>query len=392
MKDFLIEEMSESSRRSVLILDILKREGPLSRMDLSRILKINAVSISNYVDKLVERGLIYERSLDDSSGGRRPILLDINKEAVYSLGIVTNHQVSLGVVLNLAGEVVYSYKKDNIASSTNEVIEHLRDISENLIEKISRFKDKVKGLGVAIGGLVDRKKEIICWPQGLENGFYSYISMPLKSYLEERFNIPVFVGNDASLACLAEYKYSLGVEVRNVLYMFSGVGCGLIIEREPYTGSNGFAGELFINNTKNEFTTYLGDFSFFKPWPVDLGLIKKAREIVGEKTTEKISSLEDVWSLAYKYPSLKNLVNEAVKSLGIKIAFLVNIFNPEVVIIGGGMEKGGFEFIEKICFYIKEYAFEESSKDLKVMASTLGEKAAAIGAASVILRKVFTFA
>ncbi len=386
------EELTERSRRNFLILEILRRKGPLSRTEISKVSGINPVTISHYLDKLMVQNIVREREHDTSSGGRPPMLLDINPQAGYTLGIGINLFNSVGVIIDLEGRVVYKYKKDKPVSSPNELIEAVVSLGEELLNISGRIRGKIKGIGIGIGGIVDSKNGIIRWPQkDNHNTFYSYISMPIKSYLEDKFGLPVFIGNDANLACFAEYWLSLDPEFKNVLYMFSGVGCGIMVNGELYTGSDGCAGELFINTSSENAESYLGSYSLFRQWPYDLGLINKVRDAVSPEEKQEINTLEDVFFMSKKDMKIKSLVYEAASALGVKIALLTNIFNPQAVIIGGGLEKGGFDFIEDIYQKVKRYAFDEMTKNLKIIPSSLSEEAVSLGAANLVVKNLFTY-
>jgi len=386
------EELTERSRRNFLILEILRRKGPLSRTEISKVSGINPVTISHYLDKLMVQNIVREREHDTSSGGRPPMLLDINPQAGYTLGIGINLFNSVGVIIDLEGRVVYKYKKDKPVSSPNEIIEAVVSLGEELLNLSGRIRGKIKGIGLGIGGIVDSKNGIIRWPQkDNHNSFYSYISMPIKSYLEDKFGLPVFIGNDANLACFAEYWLSLEPEFKNVLYMFSGVGCGIMVNGELYTGSDGCAGELFINTSPEDKESYLGSYSLFRQWPYDLGLIDKVRNAVSSEKRLEINTLEDVFFMSKKDMKIKSLVYEAASALGVKIALLTNIFNPQAVIIGGGLEKGGFDFIENIYRKVKRYAFDEMTKNLKIIPSSLSEEAVSLGAANLVVKNLFTY-
>lgn len=386
------EELGERTRRTFLILEILRRKGPLSRAEISKVSGINPVTVSSYLDKLISQNIVYEKELDTSSGGRPPMLLDINPSAAYSLGIGINLFSSMGVITDLEGKVIYKYKKDTPLNSPNQILEAILSIGEELLSHSHQIRNKAKGLGVGIGGIVDRKTGVIRWPQREGHQlFYSYISVPLKRYLEEKFKLPVFIDNDANLACFAEYWLRLEPQVKNLLYMFSGVGLGIMINGELYTGSDGCAGELFINLNSPKEGSYLGDYSFFKQWRADLELIERTRTILGQGLKYSVNNLEDVFSWARKNIEVRSLTEEAAKALGIKIALLVNILNPQVVILGGGLEKGGFDFIETIYRYVKKYAFEEMTKNLKIVPSSLGDEAVSLGAANLVVRNIFTY-
>jgi glucokinase len=140
----------------------------------------------------------------------------------------------------------------------------------------------------------------------------------------------------------------------------------------------------------------LGDFSFLKQWPADLGMIKKAKELIslGRNTSliKKITPtgdlfLADIFEEAKKDKVAREAMDEAAFSLGVKIAFLVNLLNPEVVIIGGGLEEAGEPFLEKCTNTVKAFSFSEMKKNLKLSFSQLGRKATSLGAGFMFFRE-----
>ena len=177
--------------------------------------------------------------------------------------------------------------------------------------------------------------------------------------------------------------------------MFSGVGCGIIADGKLYTGKDGGAGELFLNFAK-VMSSRLGDFSFLKQWSADLDIVKRAKELISlgrdSSLVKKISptgelSLKNIFEEAKKRDKVaKEVVKEAAFSLGVKIAFLVNLLNPDVVIIGGGLENAGEFLLEESINSIKRFAFNEMKKNCKISLSGLGADATAHGAAMLVFK------
>lgn len=309
----------------------------------------------------------------------------------YSLGIGLNLFDARALLLEKGGKVVTEVKKNRVNVSANETIEILLELFNSILVKAKKYRDSIEGIGLALGGIIDSRKGIVHWPdrQGI------YISVPLREYLEKKFGFPVLLENDASACAWAEYITNFS-KCRNMLYMFSGVGCGIIADGHLYRGSDGGAGELFLNSRKI-MSSHLGNFSFLKQWPADLDMVKRAKELVslGKETSlmKKISStgelsLEYIFEEAEKKDKVaKEVVREAAFSLGVKIAFLVNLLNPEVVVIGGGLEKAGEFFLEECANSIKKFAFIEMRRNFKISLSQLGADATARGAAMLVFQK-----
>ncbi|MCM8773997.1 MAG: ROK family protein [Candidatus Omnitrophica bacterium] len=315
----------------------------------------------------------------------------MEKKGVIGIGL--NLFDARAIILNDKEEIVDKVEK-KYEVTAHKTIEVILDLFEEINAKASQHRVSIKGLGIALGGVVDKRRGLVYWPQRLDSSCV-YISVPLKKYIEEKFKLPVIIENDANACVWAEYVKKFK-DYRNIIYMFSGVGCGIILDGNLYRGRDGAAGELFVNVRKN-MTSSLGDFSFLSPWPLDLGIVKKAKELIalGKSTAllKKVSStgdlsIEEVLTQAKKDDRLaKNIVKEAAFSLGVKISFLINFINPDLVIVGGGLEEAGEFFLEEVNIAIKEYTFNEMGRGLKIVFPHLGRDAASLGAGLLILKE-----
>jgi len=278
------------------------------------------------------------------------------------------------------------------AHNANDTIKLLMELVSDILEKAGSHRKEIKKAGIALGGIVSHKKEVVFWPQG--QGAYAHVTFPLKEHLEKTFNISVTLENDANACVWAEHIINFSKN-KNIVYMFSGVGAGLIIDGRLYRGKNGTAGELFLNADNKAMSTRLGEFSFLRQWPAGLEMTKRAKELMslGKESAllKKISptgklNLKDILHEAVKKDKLaREVVREGAFALGVKAAFLINLLDPEVMIIGGGMEEGGDVFLEDCLAAIKTFSLSETRANCKVVMSPLGKKAASVGAAWLAL-------
>ncbi|MFA6358378.1 MAG: ROK family protein [Candidatus Omnitrophota bacterium] len=402
--DLQKEAFSEKEKRNIEILGLLRKRGPISRPDISQEMGINIVSISNYVDGFIKSSLVYEKELDVSEGGRRPVLLDLNPRAGYAIGVGLNLMNMVGLLVDLKGNIITKTQIALPQSSVKEVSECLLGIVREILRRSKGYVENIKGIGVGVAGLINKKDGSVHWPQKMDH-YYSYASveLPLRGLIEKEFNLPALIENDATSACSGEHW--LGLEgYKNVLYMFSGVGCGIMINGELYRGAQGYAGEVSVYNYKEQdlFSCESGLPCFIKRWDMDLGIVDELKTILlreKDKSVEffraastNIESL-DLKSI-FKAARLKNelaleVLGKAAKRLGIKIAFLVNLLNPQIVVIGGGFEESGEEFLNKVRSVVADWAFREATSELKIVYSQLRENAVAMGAASLVLERVF---
>ena len=308
--------------------------------------------------------------------------------AKYVIGIGLNLSDARAILLRDDGAIIAKVERERKDISANETIEILLGLFENIISKTKKYKDKISGVGIALGGIVNKKKGTVYWPQ-YQGTSYTYISVPLKDYLEKKFKLPVVIENDANACVLAEYRENFS-KYKDILYMFSGVGCGIMFDGHIYRGKDGAAGELFLY-PQGKMTSQMGDFSFLGQWPADLGMVRKAKEYVsrGLETAllKKVTStgqleLKSVFQCAKADDSVaKEVIKGAAHSLGVKISFLINLLNPELVIIGGGLEEAPQLFLDECVSAVKKFSFTEDRRNLNVVFSQLGRKATALGAA-----------
>lgn len=403
--DFLKDNLTEKEKRSVDILEILRRRGPISRPDISKDLGINVVTISNYVDEFLKRKLVIERALDVSEGGRRPSLLDLNPSGGYVIGVGLNLSNMVGVLLDLKGRIVTKTQIVKPRPAVREISDCLLEIVREILRRSKEYTSDIKGIGIGIAGLVNRREGTIHWPQKSDHTYtYASIDVPLSGLLEKEFNLPVLLENDATSACFGEYWLNLKGAFKNIVYMFSGVGCGIVVNGEIYTGAQGYAGEVSVNNYKQDelFNCEFGNNCFLKRWEIDIGIIDETKSLL-TKDKDKAREFFKLTSSTMANLDLKSVfianrngnevarlaLDKAAGRLGIKIASLVNLLNPEVVIIGGGLEEAGEEFLRKVNLTMKEWAFREAMEDLRIIYSQLRENAVAVGAASIVTQRVF---
>ncbi|MFH0855271.1 MAG: ROK family protein [Candidatus Omnitrophota bacterium] len=403
--DLQKEALSEKEKRNIEILDILRKRGPISRPDISRDMGINVVTISNCVDEFIRHNLVFEKELDVSEGGRRPVLLDLNPRAGFVIGVGLNLMNMVGLLTDFKGNIITKTQNPRPRTSVKEISECVLDIVREILRRSKEYASDIQGIGVGIAGLVNKKNGSIHWPQKTDHYYtYASVDVPLRGLMEKEFNIPTLIENDATSACFGEYWLNLGQSYKNIIYMFSGVGCGIMINGQAYRGALGFAGETSVYNYKeqDDFNCEPGSSCFIKRWDMDLGIVEDARKsLAGDaKKAEELSrltrvplesvDLKDIFNAARMQNSAAaGALDRAAKRLGIKIACLVNLLNPEVVIIGGGLEEAGEEFLRKVTSTVKDWSFRESVEDLKIIYSQLRENAVAFGAASLVMQRVF---
>ena len=413
------EEFTEREKRNLAILEVLRRFGPITRPEISRVLGLNIVTVSNYIEEFINKNLVFEKEFDISEGGRRPILLDINPESGMVIGVGVNLLNIVGALVDLKGRILTRTSLKRAGGSVKDVVNYIIDAIAQTLNKARDSQAKIKGIGIGIAGIINKKDGSLRWPEKVGKGYdYASVHVPLKNIIEREFGLPVLIENDATCACFGEQWLDFEPGIKNLIYMFSGVGCGIMINGEIYTGATGSAGEVSIYNPKEDaaftpplragagFSCRQGNPCFLKRWEIDFGMVDEARarssesadsagigkrllELAGE-SPENIN-LKHIFQAAKENdPLAAELLSKAAKQLGIKIAYLVNLLNPEAVIIGGGLEEAGEPFLNIVRSSVNDWAFEEMASAVKIVYSTLGENAVSLGAGSLVMRLIFS--
>jgi len=408
LSSFEGEVLSERARRNLAILEAIRRSGPISKTDISKIVGLNVATVSNYIEEFLGKHIVMEKALDVSGGGRRPLLLDLNSSKSVAIGVGLNLLNMVGVITDLNGKLIHSVKREKPQLYIQDIVEAIVSITRELVQEAKRLDKSVEGVGLGIAGIVDKEGETVLWPQKISPNRTDYASvyLPLKDIITREFGVDAFVDNDATLACFGEQWLTLSQDTKHLLYLFSGVGCGIMINGEIYRGAGGAAGEISIANPREDelFNCQFGAPCLLKRTEADLGLVESAKskflsqpqsrnsslifEISG-KDVSKITLNSIIEAAGKEDPLALELVSSAAKRLAVKIAFLVNVFNPQLVIIGGGLEELGNVLFDTVRQTISEWCFKEMSQAVKVIPSRLGENGVALGAASLVVRNMF---
>ena len=401
---FAGHSLSDHEKKNFSILELIRRNGPITRADISKTTDLNIVTVSNYINTYINENLVIESGMEASSGGRKPSLVKLRDDQGYAIGLDLGHMgangaTMIGVITNLSGRIITRIEKKREKDSMDRIIEGSLDLIEELMAKKGVYKDRIKGVGIGVGGVVDESLGTV--RDSTRNGIRtSYVS--IKGLIEQRFGIPSFLGNDATFAAFGEKMHALPMDIQDVVYMYSDVGSGIIIKGGIYCGASGSAGEIRVNYPRNgEYLKVSKNFSFLLPLGLDLGLVNQATKLIkegGVKTSIAGTSTKDLNSITVEriIEAAKSgdtlaieLLEDAAVNLGVRVAYLTNLFNPEIVIIGGGIEKSGSLFLEPLRRTVRKWAFEEAANVVKIIPAHLGRDAVALGAASVVIRDVF---
>lgn len=289
-------------------------------------------------------------------------------------------------------EIVY----DHTSKNEEEVIKEISLLVKQLINRNKINENKLLGIGIGFPGHIRYKEGITIKSSNLK-GFKNY---PLKKSLQRYFSIPVLTDNDANAQAFAEYKYGAGKGYNSIIFVTisSGVGAGIIINGKIYHGITGTAGEFghMIVNPYGTIQCGCGNYGCLWTYVsgIALGKIFKKHLLNGDKTLLPIDSLTPSYKINGKLikkgleinDSLtKKIINESAWYMGIGLYNLFQIFNPPVIILGGGLVNLGQYYLDLIKHHFYRLAKDMLFDKIEIKKSQLMGDAGIIGAASLLL-------
>jgi len=376
----LYKYKNESENKKYILRTIYNEEG-ISRNELAAKSGLSLITVSKFVSELISDGIVEEYGTLESTGGRRSSMLRVNPNCAYIIGIdIGAHSTKIGVV-QINGELV---EKELVESNNMPAqgisLEELCAKIENIIEKYGF--DRLLGIGVGISGMVD--------PDGGKVIFCPNISgwdgVNVCEILKKRFSVPVFLDTSFRCMALAEQWFGIGKGIKNQIFISIGysIGAGIIIDSKIFRGNGGFSGELgHVQVEESGVRCTCGNYGcleLYATLPVIFGRIaNNLAEFKGYSPLKNImdnSGYFDKNDLIQALQDGDKIVYEDLmyvgKLIGIAIANMINIINPELVVLGGGVIEIFPIITNKVKETIRERALIPVQQNLTVKNSSLG--------------------
>ncbi|CEE00333.1 hypothetical protein B4064_1343 [Caldibacillus thermoamylovorans] len=366
-----------------LVLETILHEAPISRADISQKVGLNKGTVSSLVNELLEDQLIYESGPGQSSGGRRPVILLFNDKAGFSIGIDLGVNYILGVLTDLRGNIIVEVNKKLTVRSYEVVIEILQSVISDLINAAPQSHYGIVGIGIGVPGLVNNHGEVLVAPN------LGWKNINLREEIENCFDIPVLIENEANAGAYGEKLYGAGKENDNILYISAGIGIGvgIILNGKLFYGMNGFSGEaghMIVQVNGKDCTC--GSSGCWELYASEKALLEEARKLKLTGITEETLSIELLLELANSgNEDIINLFHSIGMYLGVGINNIINIFNPEQVIIGNRLTMAKDWLEKSIEKFIKNHTMKYHQKDLIISFSKHAYYSAAIGVSAQMI-------
>ncbi|WP_461788961.1 ROK family transcriptional regulator [Pedobacter sp.] len=379
------------------IVAYFSKNGNATIADLCAELGLSAPKINNVLTDLIAEGLVKDFGKLQSRGGRKPNIYGLVMESGYFLGVdVKRSHINIGLT-DLQKNLVHL--KSNIPYSLNnseESLDSLCELINNFIKEAPIKKEKILGAGLNLSGRIN-------YATGYSYSFFHFNEEPLSRVIERSIGLRIFLENDSRAMAFGEFSAGVVHEEKNVLFlnMDYGMGVGIMINSQLYYGKSGFAGEFgHIPFFNNEIICSCGKKGCLETEVSGWALVRKFKEKLSEGSTSILSGmpiddikLSHIIDAAIKDDVLAiELVAEVGEKLGKGIAVLINIFNPEMVILGGSLAETGEYIRLPIKSSLNKYSLSLVNNDTQLKMSKLGEQAGVVGACLLVRNRLLGLA
>lgn len=398
MKHTFIEEIELGSKNALLKTNIIRyyiNNGENSLADLGKEMDLSIPTVTKLVSELIEDGFVVDFGKQETNGGRRPNVYGVNPNAGYFVGVDIKHSSINIALINFKGDLIDTkkdipFKNENTQESLNMLCNIINKFVDNLIIP----KSKILSVGINISGRVNTET-------GQSYSQFYFNEKPLSEVFHEQLDLHATIDNDSRAMSYGEFMSGVVNGEKNVLFINVswGLGLGIIIDGKLYYGKSGFSGEFgHISAFDNEIICHCGKKGCLETQASGSYIHRKLLEKISEGNSSILEkqitkgetiTQEDIIEAALKGDMLAiELIEEVGNTLGRNIASLINLFNPELVVIGGVVSMTGDYLLLPIKSAIKKYSLNLVSKDTAIKISKLGDSAGVIGACMLARSKM----
>jgi N-acetylglucosamine repressor len=371
------------------VLNMINTFGPIARAEIARRTGLSPATVTGITAELIENNLVFEKEAGDSRGGRPPILLAFNPKGGYVIGIKLMEEAATGALTDLEATVV-AKKRISLSGHTPEAV--VRDLSAlvfSLLEESGMTETRLLGVGVGVAGIVDARYGLL-----RQSPIYGWHDVPLSEMLQSLVGVPVYVDNDVNTLALTEKWFGAGQGVDHFLIVTvgRGVGMAIVLNGQFYRGAGGGAGEFGHTVIDPDGPVCeCGKQGCLEALVGDLGLVRMAQEAASRgQLSRPVSTAAQLLQMAASGDAgAQAIFARAGNYLGLAIANLITLLNPQKILISGEGASAGDWLFGPMREAIQSHVMPGLEEDTQIQIDPWGDDAWARGAASLVLRKLF---
>ena len=364
--------------------------------NLSKETGYSVPTITKLIGELLEEGIVHDFGKIDTAGGRRPSSYGVNPNAFYFLGVEVNRtSVSIGLQsadsknVKISENIVYSLENNR------ESLDKLCDIINRFIDESEVPRLKIVGACINLTGRINSR-------DGFSYSFFYFEEKPLSAIIESKIEVKTYLENDSRAMTYGEYKSGVVKNEQEILFVNIswGLGMGIICKGGLYYGKSGYSGEFGHSPLfDNGIICQCGKKGCLETEVSGWALERIIKDRLRSGATSVLSKVKDIDSIdcnqiinavvEYEDVLAIEVIEEMGGKLGRYIAMLVNIFNPELVIIGGTLAAVSDYLQLPVQTALKRHSLNLVNQDVRFKTSKLGDKAGVVGACYIVRDKFF---
>jgi len=378
------------------IISYFADAGNATIAELCKETNLSVPKVTTLITELISGGLVKDFGKVGSTGGRRPNIYGLAPDSGFFLGVDVKHDhINIGLIdlqkklIKISKDVPYNL------NNTAESLAALCQLIKDFIKESAISKDKILGLGLNLSGRIN-------YATGYSYSFFHFNEDPLSKLLEKELNLKTYLENDSRAMAYGEFNCGVVKEEKNVLFLNLdyGLGMGVLINNELYYGKSGFAGEIgHIPLFNNEIICHCGKKGCLETEASGRALIElfKQKLLTGSstslnKTADDNIQMQDIINAANNDDVLSiELIAKVGEKLGRGIALLINIYNPELVILGGALASTGEHLHLPIKSALNKFSLSLVNSDTQLKLSKLGEEAGVMGACLLVRKRLLEY-
>ena len=353
-------------------------------------------TITKLIGELLEEGIIYDFGKIDTPGGRRPSIYGVNPNAFYFLGVeVKRTAISIGLQsadnknVKISENILYSLENNR------ESLDNLCDIINAFINESEIPRQKIVGACINLTGRINSR-------EGFSYSFFYFEEKPLSAIIESKIHVKTYLENDSRAMTYGEYKSGVVKNEQEILFVNIswGLGMGIICKGGLYYGKSGYSGEFgHAPLFNNDILCQCGKKGCLETEISGWALEREVKDKLRSGATSVLSKIEDINSIdmdqilsavgEHEDVLVIEVLEEMGKKLGRYLAMLVNIFNPELVIIGGTFVAVSDYLQLPVQTALKRHSLNLVNQDVRFTTSKLGDEAGVVGACYIVRDKFF---
>lgn len=370
------------------ILELIRRSGITSRSAIAKTLHVSLPTVMRIVDELIEVDLVNNNAEKEASGGRKRSLIELNTSGHLTVGLDLGGTNFYGAVTNLGGEILFERNLHQHGSKGEASYSLVVDLISDLLDMAHSTGKHVMGIGIGAPGVTLHEKGIIKWAPSLE-----WRNFPLKDRLQSKFLLPVIVDNDVNLAALGETWFGVENNINNLVLfnIGTGIGAGVMIDGALYRGAHEMAGEIGYLIPGREYLSHdYPGFGALELLAAGTGIAQRAARVMplSQNDGQEMMTAEAVFDACRsKEEWAVALIDETLDYLAITLAAVITFFDPEVIVLNGGVAGSDDLLIEPLLHRLEgKVPFVPP-----IMKSKLGHKASVLGAMINLLHNTSGF-